>query len=43
MFLADLNPCPPKGGCCNPPPSVIFPKQLFWATEGCQMAICNLY
>ena len=22
---------------CTPPPSVISPRQLFWATEGCQL------
>ena len=31
---------PPKGGVATPP--VIFPS-LFWATEACQTAICNLY
>ena len=24
-------------------PSVIFLRQLFWTTEGCQTTICNLY
>ena len=38
-----FNLRPPKGGCCNPPCDFQFPKQLFWANEGCQAAICNLY
>ena len=44
-MVIDFNPRPPspKGGCCNPPPPAIFPRQLFWATEGCQRAICNLH
>ena len=37
-----INPRPPKVVVATPPPPVIFPRQLFWATEGCQTAICNL-
>ena len=38
-----INPRPPKGGGMVATPPVIFPRQLFWATEGCQTAICSLY